>query len=222
MLVAADLQRPAAIEQLKVIGEQIGVPVYSEAPDRQHAGQGLPERIEGGQASRRYQRADSRHGRPVARRRRADGANWSRSTTSSSPHQILLVCDAMTGQDAVNSRQGLQRGLGTRRRDPHQARRRHPRRSGAAVQGGHRRADQVHRRRRSSSTGWSRSTPTAWPAAFWACGDMVTLCREGQRELMDERGDRRAAGKDARGEVHAGRLPKADEADQKLGRCATS
>jgi len=31
LLVAADLQRPAAVEQLKVLGEQIGVPVYSEA-----------------------------------------------------------------------------------------------------------------------------------------------------------------------------------------------
>ena len=32
MLVAADLQRPAAIEQLKIIGQQIGVPVYCEDP----------------------------------------------------------------------------------------------------------------------------------------------------------------------------------------------
>src|SRR5262249_22168942 len=32
MLVAADLQRPAAIEQLKVLGTQINVPVYSEHP----------------------------------------------------------------------------------------------------------------------------------------------------------------------------------------------
>src|SRR6516164_10611226 len=32
MLVAADLQRPAAVDQLKVLGEQIGVPVYSETP----------------------------------------------------------------------------------------------------------------------------------------------------------------------------------------------
>ena len=30
LLVAADLQRPAAVEQLQVLGEQIGVPVYSE------------------------------------------------------------------------------------------------------------------------------------------------------------------------------------------------
>ena len=32
MLVAADMQRPAAIDQLKIIGQQLGVPVYSEAP----------------------------------------------------------------------------------------------------------------------------------------------------------------------------------------------
>ncbi len=32
LLVAADLQRPAAVDQLKVLGEQIGVPVYSETP----------------------------------------------------------------------------------------------------------------------------------------------------------------------------------------------
>jgi len=32
LLVAADLQRPAAVEQLKVLGEQINVPVYTEAP----------------------------------------------------------------------------------------------------------------------------------------------------------------------------------------------
>src|SRR5438067_12203133 len=32
LLVAADLQRPAAIDQLKVLGEQVGVPVYSEYP----------------------------------------------------------------------------------------------------------------------------------------------------------------------------------------------
>ena len=34
MLVAADLQRPAAIEQLKVIGQQIDVPVYAEDPGK--------------------------------------------------------------------------------------------------------------------------------------------------------------------------------------------
>src|SRR5437588_6230232 len=32
LLVAADLQRPAAVDQLKVLGEQINVPVYSESP----------------------------------------------------------------------------------------------------------------------------------------------------------------------------------------------
>jgi len=32
LLVAADLQRPAAVDQLKVLGEQLAVPVYSEVP----------------------------------------------------------------------------------------------------------------------------------------------------------------------------------------------
>src|ERR1700733_12178974 len=32
LLVAADLQRPAAVEQLRVLGEQLGIPVYSETP----------------------------------------------------------------------------------------------------------------------------------------------------------------------------------------------
>ena len=41
MLVAADLQRPAAIEQLHVIGEQIDVPVYSEGSGEEYSGQSL-------------------------------------------------------------------------------------------------------------------------------------------------------------------------------------
>ena len=32
LLVAADMQRPAAVEQIKVLGEQIGVPVFSQPP----------------------------------------------------------------------------------------------------------------------------------------------------------------------------------------------
>ena len=41
LLVAADLQRPAAVDQLKVLGEQINVPVYSESAAGQ-AGRRLP------------------------------------------------------------------------------------------------------------------------------------------------------------------------------------
>ena len=45
MLVAADLQRPAAIQQLHVLGEQLGIPVYSE-PGATEPGARLPERGE--------------------------------------------------------------------------------------------------------------------------------------------------------------------------------
>jgi len=42
MLVAADLQRPAAIQQLHVLGDQLGIPVYSE-PGRDESRARLPE-----------------------------------------------------------------------------------------------------------------------------------------------------------------------------------
>ena len=100
LLVAADLQRPAAIEQLHVIGRQLDVPVYSE-PDNKN---------------------------PVAvckagvAKAKADGARVVILDTAGrlaideelmgelkkidkkvSPDQVYLVVDGMTGQDAVNS-----------------------------------------------------------------------------------------------------------------------
>ena len=64
LLVAADLQRPAAVEQLKVIGDQLGVPVFSQSgsnPDR-----GLPAGLDRGQPPGLRHR-DPRHRRPAAR-----------------------------------------------------------------------------------------------------------------------------------------------------------
>ena len=65
MLVAADLQRPAAVEQLKVIGSQVGVPVFSQAGSNPVAvcQQALVEANRQG-----CDTLDSRHGRPAARR----------------------------------------------------------------------------------------------------------------------------------------------------------
>ena len=68
MLVAADLQRPAAIEQLKVIGQQIDIPVYSEDPAKSSPTAGLSERSEGGQSAGAGH-PDSRHSRSSAHRR---------------------------------------------------------------------------------------------------------------------------------------------------------
>ena len=101
MLVAADLQRPAAIDQLKVVGEQVGVPVHSESPQ-----DSTPIKV----CQNGVKRAKS-EGRDVvildtAGRLGIDEELMAELETIDkrvSPHQILLVTDAMTGQDAVNS-----------------------------------------------------------------------------------------------------------------------
>ncbi len=102
MLVAADLQRPAAIEQLKIIGEQIGVPVYSEDPAKSSPLQVCRNAV-----------ADAKKRGNVkviildtAGRLHVDD-NLMRELelidSKVGPDQALLVCDSMTGQDAVRS-----------------------------------------------------------------------------------------------------------------------
>lgn len=102
LLVAADLQRPAAIEQLKVIGGQLGVPVYSEEPGNSNPVQvcrnGLKEAKKAGDI--RVVILDT------AGRLHVDAGlmkELEQIDRQCSPDQALLVCDAMTGQDAVNS-----------------------------------------------------------------------------------------------------------------------
>ncbi|MCL4114532.1 UNVERIFIED_CONTAM: hypothetical protein GTU68_057381 [Idotea baltica] len=102
MLVAADLQRPAAIEQLKVIGDQIGVPVYSEDPANSN-----PVKV-----CQNAQREAKKAGDiqvvilDTAGRLHVDDdlmTELKKIDGKCGPDQALLVCDAMTGQDAVNS-----------------------------------------------------------------------------------------------------------------------
>ena len=105
LLIAADLRRPAAISQLETLGRQLDFPVYSEDPKSSSA-------IQVAQAG--------------VRRAEQLGLNWAIIDTGGrlhiddelmeeleeikaavSPHEILLVVDAMTGQDAVNAAQGF-------------------------------------------------------------------------------------------------------------------
>jgi signal recognition particle subunit SRP54 len=99
LLVAADVQRPAAVDQLKILGESIGVPVYSEegAPPPKlcaravkHAGKADLNTVILDTAGRLHIDQPLMEELRQIRRR-------------VSPHQIYLVADAMTGQDAVNS-----------------------------------------------------------------------------------------------------------------------
>jgi signal recognition particle subunit SRP54 len=98
-LVAADLQRPAAIDQLKVLGEQIGVPVFHEAGLR------APELCA---KAVTVAAADNRDVviLDTAGRLHVDDdlmAEVAEIHRRAKPHQTYLVVDAMTGQDAVNS-----------------------------------------------------------------------------------------------------------------------
>jgi signal recognition particle subunit SRP54 len=96
LLVAADLQRPAAIEQLFTLGREIDVPVTSDG--------NKPERV-----AKNALKMASREGRNVvivdtAGRLHVDPdmmREARRVKDVLNPHYMLMACDAMTGQDAV-------------------------------------------------------------------------------------------------------------------------
>jgi len=98
LLVAADLRRPAAVRQLEVLGEQLNLPVYSEG-----AGKDAP-----GVCQRALRAANQQRRSHVlldtAGRLHVDEELMDelvRVKKAANPHEILLVADAMTGQDAV-------------------------------------------------------------------------------------------------------------------------
>ena len=93
LLVACDVYRPAAIQQLETVGGQLGLPVFQE-------GQGDPVEI-------------AKHGIEYAKRHGQDLMQelvTIRDTVE--PAEILLVVDAMTGQDAVNAATAFDEALG--------------------------------------------------------------------------------------------------------------
>src|SRR6266480_3246075 len=97
-LIAADLQRPAAIDQLEQLGKQIGVPVFrTETKDAVEATRsGLARAREAGLDTAIVD---------TAGRLQIDEelmAELARVSEEAKPHNVLLVVDAMTGQEAVN------------------------------------------------------------------------------------------------------------------------
>ncbi|MFV0593022.1 MAG: signal recognition particle protein [Draconibacterium sp.] len=100
MLVAGDVYRPAAIEQLKVLGEQIGVPVYTE--------EGNMDPVKIAKAAIQEARAKGHDVVIVdtAGRLAVDEQMMKEIAAIKSainPDEILFVVDSMTGQDAVNT-----------------------------------------------------------------------------------------------------------------------
>jgi signal recognition particle subunit SRP54 len=112
MLVAADLQRPNAVQQLQVVGEQAGVPVFAPEP-----GNGVGDPVD--VARRSIEEARHRQQSVViidtAGRLGVDAEMMQQAIDirdAVNPDEILFVVDAMIGQDAVSTAQAFLDGVG--------------------------------------------------------------------------------------------------------------
>jgi signal recognition particle subunit SRP54 len=108
LLVAADLQRPAAIQQLQVLGEQLGIPVYADLNAK--------DPVALCQAAVRQAKAQGANTviLDTAGRLHVDQELMDQLTQIDNrigPDQVYLVVDAMTGQDAVNSADAFNKAL---------------------------------------------------------------------------------------------------------------
>ncbi|HZA20254.1 MAG TPA: signal recognition particle protein [Actinomycetota bacterium] len=99
MLAACDLRRPAAIRQLQLLGEQTGVPVHAETDVSDAAAVG-ERALDEARAEAVTDLIVDTSGRMHVDHELM--AELGRVATAVAPTETLLVCDAMTGQDAVN------------------------------------------------------------------------------------------------------------------------
>ena len=107
LLVACDIYRPAAITQLQVCGEKLGIPVFEK-------GQTDPVQIAKEAISYARQRGHDMVFLDTAGRLHIDEAlmtELQNVKAAVNPDEILLVVDAMTGQDAVNAAQSFNQWL---------------------------------------------------------------------------------------------------------------
>ncbi|MCR5151838.1 MAG: signal recognition particle protein [Prevotella sp.] len=100
LLVACDVYRPAAIEQLKVVGEQIEVPVYSE-PDNKDVVAIAQNALKEAKAKGNDVVIVDTAGRLAVDEEMMDEIE--RLKNALNPDETLFVVDSMTGQDAVNT-----------------------------------------------------------------------------------------------------------------------
>ncbi len=109
LLVAADTRRPAAIEQLKVLGKQIDIPVYAEDPSVP------PPTICANALKAAREGAHSIVILDTSGRLHIDDDlmdELSQIQAKTNPQEILLVVDSMTGQDAVKVADGFNKQVG--------------------------------------------------------------------------------------------------------------
>jgi signal recognition particle subunit SRP54 len=100
MLVAADIYRPAAMEQLKVLGEQIGVEVHTEEENKDAAAIVQNAIKEARSKNKNVVIIDTAGRLAIDEAMMTEVANIKNAVK---PQEILFVVDSMTGQDAVNT-----------------------------------------------------------------------------------------------------------------------
>ena len=100
LLVACDVYRPAAIEQLKVVGEQVGVPVYSEIDNKDVVAIANNAIKEAKAKGNDVVIVDTAGRLAVDEEMMNEISNLKNAIT---PDETLFVVDSMTGQDAVNT-----------------------------------------------------------------------------------------------------------------------
>jgi signal recognition particle subunit SRP54 len=111
LLVAADLQRPNAVQQLQVVGEQAGATVFAPEP-----GNGVGDPVKVAKDAMRFARdklydvvvIDTAGRLGVDAELMKQAANIRRATD---PDEVLFVIDAMIGQDAVTTAKAFQEGV---------------------------------------------------------------------------------------------------------------
>ena len=109
MLAACDIYRPAAIDQLEVVGSQVNVPVYTDRNNRDAAAIAVAAKREAERKGLNILIVDTA-GRLHIDEALMDELKNIRKAVK--PHEILLVVDAMTGQDAVNVADTFHQQLG--------------------------------------------------------------------------------------------------------------
>ena len=109
MMAACDIYRPAAIDQLEIVGKQVGVPVYTDRSCRDAAKIAADARKEAERKGLNILIVDTA-GRLHIDEQLMDELKSIRKAVK--PHEILLVVDAMTGQDAVTVADTFHQELG--------------------------------------------------------------------------------------------------------------
>ena len=112
ILVAADLQRPNAVNQLQVVGERVGVPVFAPEPGN---GKGDPVKVAKESVKHAKQKQFSVVIVDTAGRLGIDEelmAEAREIRKAVDPDEVLFVIDSMIGQDAVNVAKAFEDGVG--------------------------------------------------------------------------------------------------------------